>query len=418
MDPNLHKDPPEEGAPPSGANEAPHVLDIFRHAWPVMWERRFPMILFILALAVLETLSDRAVSKLMEPFEPALEGFMTKGPEDPAAAAALSASLEANGAMRLLAGAALPFLLMPFVSFALCRAALSQWDGYAPQASDLAFTLASYLKSLVVFIAVSVYGLALGILSTVFLLPSWALAKANSPGMGAIALIFGVFLWIRLLWPAVRRYFFLQIFVYFRMSDHPGLGGLLRETFGIERSLKAWPSHLNALCGLTLAVLLGIFIAVESVSAMIPAVTPAEPGLILSNAVYLLAFMWPVTAAAGFYRLCLRPSEEVSLPGLQPESEGGAVQEAGAAGQGQTPNGTAGSGQEPGGTDYGQEPGGSGSGQDTGAPGYDQEPGLSDPGDGPGHGSPDAPPAGHAAAPEQESESKPDPENSGRGPGA
>jgi hypothetical protein len=150
-------------------------------------------------------------------------------------------------------------------------------------------------------------------------LPFWGLVKATGGGpgfmVGALAAVAGALLWAKLVWPLVRRYFFLQFFVYFRMSDHPGLGGLLREALGMNAALKAWPSHLNVMCALTLAVVVGVFVIVETAAAMAPSLALREPLLVIANFVYLMAFLWPCTTAAGFYRLCLKPAEDVYLPG-------------------------------------------------------------------------------------------------------
>jgi hypothetical protein len=203
------------------------------------------------------------------------------------------------------------------VSFALCRAALSLWDGYAPSAGDLSLSLACYLKAMAVFLALAVYGLALGVITAILALPVWAIAGSGGAAgypLAVLAFITASVIWLRLLWPRVRRYFFLQFFMYFRISDHPGLGALFREAANIDRDLKAWPMHLNVLCMVTFLVILGIFVAVESVAAMIPDIMPSEPGLTVANLAYLLAFLWPAVTAAGFYRLCLRPYEAETLP--------------------------------------------------------------------------------------------------------
>ncbi|MDR1041988.1 MAG: hypothetical protein LBR80_17840 [Deltaproteobacteria bacterium] len=350
MDPYPDKDPPGAAGPLPEPSEAPEVLDIFRHAWPVIWEKPLPTVLFVLALAAVETLSDLASSRLLEPFAPALQLLMSKGPEDIVTIGSLNAALSAHGGWRLALGAGLPLLVMPFVSFSLCRAALSLWDGYAPAASDLALAAGCYAKALVVFLALSIYGAALGCLTAVLALPFMALLKSHGLGavlfLGLLATAAGLILWLRFVWPMARRYFFLQFFVYFRMSDHPGLGGLISEAVKIDRSLRAWPSHLNALCALTLAVVLGAFILLETVAAMASGPGTRGPLLILSNAAYLMAFLWPAATAAGFYRLCLRPAEDVYLPGATGGGRGGGPMEDGGPDQGDGGRGNWGRGNE------------------------------------------------------------------------
>ncbi|MDR2613250.1 MAG: hypothetical protein LBG06_10685, partial [Deltaproteobacteria bacterium] len=283
------KEPAGGGPPATAGIEPPEILDIFRHAWPVVWERPLPTVLYVAALAVIETLGDRAVSALLEPFGPAMAELMSKGPGDPGAVSGMAAAADVHGGGRLAAGLALPLLLMPFVSFAVCRAAISLWDGYAPAASDLTLSLACYMRALAVFAALSVYGLGLGSLTALAVLPFWAFARGTAGGLllGALALAGAAALWIKLVWPAARRYLFLQFFVYFRISDHPGLGGLFREALALDRTLKAWPSHLNVLCALAFAVILGVFVAASSVAAMAPSLASPEPGLALANAAYL-----------------------------------------------------------------------------------------------------------------------------------
>ncbi|MDR1315150.1 MAG: hypothetical protein LBQ12_16050, partial [Deltaproteobacteria bacterium] len=158
MDPYPEKDLQDGLSPRDGQAEAPDVLDIFRHAWPVIWERPWQAALFVLALAAAEAVADTAAARLLEPFVPAIKEFMVKGPENAEAMAGMNAAAAAHGGWRLALGAFLPFFAMPFVSFALCRAALSLWDGYAPRARDLALAAACYLKALVVFLFLSVYG--------------------------------------------------------------------------------------------------------------------------------------------------------------------------------------------------------------------------------------------------------------------
>ncbi|MDR1081326.1 MAG: hypothetical protein LBQ79_10300 [Deltaproteobacteria bacterium] len=323
MDPYQDKDLRRGGSPPPDPDGTPEVLDIFRHAWPVIWERPVAAVGFVAALALAETVADGVCDRLLAPFTPALAEFLAKGPGDQAAAAQVTRAVEASGGWRLALGCLIPFLMMPFVSFAVCRAALSLWDGYSPRAGDLAFALASYARAFTVFLFLSVYGAALGCLTALMALPLWALVKASGGGpgylFGAVAAVAGALLWAHLVWPLARRYLFLQFFVYFRMSDHPGLGGLLREAVRLNRALVAWPTHLNVLCALTAAVVIGTLVAVGTALAVIPSLEPREPVMFLANGVYLLAFLWPAVTAAGFYRLCLRPAEDVYLPGTGPD---------------------------------------------------------------------------------------------------
>ncbi|MDR1035834.1 MAG: hypothetical protein LBT40_04490 [Deltaproteobacteria bacterium] len=325
MDPSQDKDLSRGGSPPHDPDGTPELLDIFRHAWPVVWERPLAAIGFVAALAVVETVSDRASETLLAPFMPAVSEFMAKGPGDTAAAAGLARAMDTHGGLRLALGTLVPFLVMPFVTFAMCRAALSLWDGYSPRAGDLAFSLASYARALTVFLFLSVYGMALGCLTALMALPLWALVKASGGGpgflVGALASVAGALLWAHLVWPLARRYLFLQFFVYFRMSDHPGLGGLLREAVELNRALAAWPSHLNVLCALALAVAAGALILAGAVLALSSRLEPREASMLFANGIYLTAFLWPAVTAAGFYRLCLRPSEDVYLPGAAPGDE-------------------------------------------------------------------------------------------------
>jgi hypothetical protein len=326
MPPCPDNGPPEGGPDPQRAADAPEALEIFKHAGQVTWEKPLPTALFVLALALVETLSDLACASLLEPFAKPLEGLAAKGPGDAPAVAALREAIGQSGASRLALGMLLPFLTMPFVSFSLCRAALSIWDGYIPGPRDLALALASYFRCLSVFLALALLGMAIGLMTASIALPLWIVSRSLGGGTGrlieAAAVLGGVILWIRFVWPSFRQYFFLQFFVYFRISDHPGLGGLFRETARIYVELKEWPSHLNMMCAQAAMMIVATFVFVQMWAALALNHLPRAAGAFISNAVFLAAFLWPLVGAAGFYRLCLRPTDGDCPPAAAPGGEG------------------------------------------------------------------------------------------------
>jgi hypothetical protein len=123
-------------------------------------------------------------------------------------------------------------------------------------------------------------------------------------GLGA-----GLFFFVRILWPHLRRFLLLQFLVYFRLADGekgPWTGRIWR----LYETLKSYPSHMNQGMGVFALAFFGISIIVGiTLTMLLMASVPTALSSYLSGILYILCLMWPLTALAGFYRLILSPAE-------------------------------------------------------------------------------------------------------------
>jgi hypothetical protein len=283
----------------------------------VLWEKPKVVLLLVLFLACFQTsidsISDGLMSPYVEDFERYTEAISSEGgPSKSAAQAALVSAITAKGPARLILSFLLSFLATPFLGFCLSKGALSLWDGIAPGPRDLWDALLAYPKSLVFFFTVGIYGIILFSISAAMFVPWFALMGRGGPAMviGMILIILAGYLWGRFLWPVMRRFLFLQCFVYFSLSDSPRLSGFFRTTLELDRRLRYWPSHLNHMAAYAFLAFILLFMATGMIMLLLSPVGPDFVPRLVGQYVILLGFLWLTISIAGFYRLCLNPPEE------------------------------------------------------------------------------------------------------------
>ncbi|MDR2459517.1 MAG: hypothetical protein LBE38_01850 [Deltaproteobacteria bacterium] len=310
--------PPEDPGGYSSENlvvvEAPEFRDIFRHSWPVLWEKPKAVLVFVLFLTLLQFAESYISDLLVEPYSETINAMLTAPDmEKVQVQETFSKLIDQYGSWRLLIAAILPFLLLPLISYSCSRAALSMWDGYAPSLTDFTAAFFGYFKALLLTICLLVYCFVLGFISSLMTLP--ALVIYNLTGSNFLALIIltilTIFLWIRFMWPLVRRFLFLQFFVYFRFVDYPGEPGFFRQALAIHKELGLWPRHLNSMFGYACLIVIGVFIPMTILNIILESFVPVEVIYIIDYFVFTLAYLWMVLAASGFYRLCLNPINPV-----------------------------------------------------------------------------------------------------------
>jgi hypothetical protein len=127
--------------------------------------------------------------------------------------------------------------------------------------------------------------------------------------MGAAA---GLFFFVKILWPHLRRFLLLQFLIYFRLTDGetgPWAGRIWR----LYEVLRSYPSHMNQGVAVFLMTFLGAgLISAIIVTMLTMAGIPPLLSKFFGNAILFLGLLWPFTALAGFHRLILSPMESSS----------------------------------------------------------------------------------------------------------
>jgi hypothetical protein len=312
---NYQEFPPDGRGQAAGYTSYPSFPEIFKHAWPVLWEKPKVIILLALFLALVQVSLDQISNILFSPYLQDFQNFAdTSATDKEKAQAALFAAIRAKGALRLFFACAFPFFAAPFVGFCLSRGALSIWDGIRLEFRDILQCLASYPRCLLFFLFLCLYALVLSLLTMAMCLPglvlSKLLGKAGFLLVAALVMATGYF-WVRFLWPVVRRFLFIQFFAFFHISDHPGGSDLIKNVWDLDQLLKFWPSHLNYMALYTFLTIFVIFIPVGIIQFALMAVRPEILSLLVGQFILFFGVLWPAIAIAGFYRICLGPPEDI-----------------------------------------------------------------------------------------------------------
>ncbi|MDR1309850.1 MAG: hypothetical protein LBL95_08165 [Deltaproteobacteria bacterium] len=293
--------------------------EIFWHSWRVLWERPGPFLTALLALSLLSKAFSLAGNGLMGPFSEAV-GLSMGGQFDLEALGEEVRRLAAiHGYRPLVAGLAVPWLLGPFTNLALASLALNLWDGYQAGTRDLGFAARRYPAALLVTVITSLMGVAV-VVMVVLVCSPMALLHSMGRGQGhslpvylalsSAGLLVGLLLFIRVVWPFLRRYVFLQFLTFFGMvegQEGPLLGRLALTFSG----LKAFPRHLNQAVFIMLAQFLVFTLALSIVQVILSlARLPGVAGDLVVQFLSFIAISWFIVALAGFFRLCLAPARQ------------------------------------------------------------------------------------------------------------
>jgi hypothetical protein len=295
--------------------------EIFKHAWPILFERPKQLMIVIAAMAVASEVVDALGLILQAPYTPYFEAF-GKSLENPGGegGGALKEGLEKLGYSRLLLSGLLPCLAAPFIWLTMCHATLSIWDGWRIGRQSILFALRRYLAGLKILAIISCFAIFLFLFSLLSLIPlllvqgmvgrggmaagNWLLTML---GVGA-----GLFFFVKILWPHLRRFLLLHFLVYFRLADGetgPWTGRILR----LYDALRACPSHMNQGVAVFLLTFLGAAFTSSIILTMLTmAGAPAFAANLAGSAVIFAFLLWPFTALAGFYRLIISPAEPSS----------------------------------------------------------------------------------------------------------
>jgi hypothetical protein len=324
---NYQNTPPEGYGYENTPYTYPSFSDIFKHAWPVLWEKPRVIICLVLFITAFQTCFDQVSNVLFEPYTKDFSALAASGEANTEKAQeAFINAVKEKGSLQLILAILIPFLATPFLSFCLSKGALSIWDGFMPSLRDIGQALASYPKCLLFLLGLCFYGFVLSFLTLAMCTPSLLIFRLTGKAgvlLGGFAFIITVYLWIKFLWPIVRRFLFLQFFVFFHISDHPGGTDLFKKILEMDRQLKYWPSHLNYMALNTFLTILVLFIAVTMIELALLAFCPNLVARFVGQFMIILGMCWPIIAIAGFYRICLCPPEDQPpTPQYQPEYPG------------------------------------------------------------------------------------------------
>ncbi|MDR1545472.1 MAG: hypothetical protein LBU12_01885 [Deltaproteobacteria bacterium] len=314
-----------QARPPDFASEAPATWEIFKHAWPVVWENPPRLFLFVfLPLAAAGTVIDLAGDALLAPYMSSFLDFWTKtDAEKRLAVEALGRSVAEFGRGRFAAGLLLSWLATPLTLLAQIRAALRLWDGFDVSADELKFAVRRYPEALKVSLLVSVFGLFLCLFGSLAFWP-FLILKSLFAGaslhvrslVGLLGTAMGAYFLIKVFWPHLRRFAMLEATAFLQLVDGAA-GPWIARLAALYRHLHRFPAHLNqgalilAACALGWVVVFSVFAGLMDV---LPAPEPAD--LFLGRTLYFVALMWPLTGLAGLYRLVLFPPDDEAPGGL------------------------------------------------------------------------------------------------------
>jgi hypothetical protein len=308
--PNSDKYPEQEKSV-----NVPSFGEILRHAWPVLWEKPVAFLLFALFIVVILLAMDFLTNALLEPYAPYFESVLNMpgaGESEPADMADL---LKEHGVMRIFLAFLAPFLLITLLNLTMCRGALSMWDGYSPSSRDFTMSLSGYPKALAFSVIYALCWSFIFFLIFFLCIPGYLILQFAGPNFGVvsflIAAIITFVLFITLLWRIVKPFFFFQFFFFFVMADHPLFPNFLNRAVGIFFDLRKWPRYLNSMVGYAFLIFLGVSIPMEFLIMALRNVLSYYVLNALANFVLILAYMWFLTALAGFHRICLYPLDQI-----------------------------------------------------------------------------------------------------------
>jgi hypothetical protein len=313
---------PPGGSVLQGERNYPSFPDIFKHAWPVLWEKPRTAIYLALFLAIVQLAIDLISNGLMAPYAKDFQAAAQAAAQgNESLQKELYLAVLAHGKLRLFLAFLIHFLGAPFMGFCLAKGALSIWDGFTPEPRDIWVAIAKYPVCLIIFIILCVYAFVLAFITIIMGTPMFMVGRLSASGANFLIMLLAVaasvFLWCRLIWPVVRRFLFLQFFLYFHISDYPN-GSDRVSMWDFDQYLKHWPTHLNYMALCTLLSIMAIFIPVTLLQEIFLIISESTFVQMLSEFVaqflIFLGLLWPSLAIAGFYRLCLFPPED-ELPG-------------------------------------------------------------------------------------------------------
>ncbi|MDR2367151.1 MAG: hypothetical protein LBF58_03435 [Deltaproteobacteria bacterium] len=293
--------------------------DIFRNSWKVLWEKPKPLLTILATLAVLSIVFEYMGLYILGPFGSLFDKVLMGQANADEFLSELRKLIEEQGSLPLLLGKLVPWLLAPLINLSLARVALNLWDGYQIGLNDILFSLGKYLVALyvtvlVAIMAVFMFGLTLAAGLPMAVIHSLTFGAGLPGGSFAFLSIFGfaasLFLFIKFVWPILRRYFFLQYLAFFAMAEGES-GNWAYKLLLIFRRLNSYGRALHQAILTVLVVFLALNVGLFVLSAMLSAVGAPTPLIKLAaQLVYLIAVAWFIVALSGFYRLCLAPEPE------------------------------------------------------------------------------------------------------------
>jgi hypothetical protein len=290
--------------------------EIFKNSWQVLWEKPKPLLIILVLLTVLTLVFDMIGNHILGPFNVLFMEAMQGKYNAQDFMAELKKLIEQQGNLPLILGKVVPWLFGPLANLTLARVALNLWDGYQIGLLDLFYALEKYLIALYITFILVILGLLMFILSFLSGLPM-GLIHALAYGTGLPSPVFffvtlfgfiaSIFIFLRYVWPILRRYFFLNYMAFFSMVEgHSGLW--TRRLANIFQRLKFYPHHLNQAIIIALAIYLSLFLVLSVISViMVLLALPSTVVSFLTQFIYLIVASWLIVALSGFYRLCLAP---------------------------------------------------------------------------------------------------------------
>jgi hypothetical protein len=288
--------------------------EIFKNSWKVLWERPKPMLQVVAAVTVLTMLFDLLGGRILGPFAVIIGEAMQGKYQVEEFRSVLLQAIETYGAFPLIAGKLVPWIAAPLANLTLACVALNLWDGYKVSFDDILFSARNYPAAL--YISILVTCLSIIVLAMIFL-SSLPMGIVHGLGFGAkfpypvfmfAALLgFGVslFLFLKYVWPVLRRYLFLNYMAFFSLIDDQS-GGWVNRLIGLFRQLHHFPRHMHQAIIIVLVLYLGLFLVLSIISIILFTLNlPMFLVTLITQFFYMIVATWLLVALSGFYRLCL-----------------------------------------------------------------------------------------------------------------
>ncbi|MDR2387081.1 MAG: hypothetical protein LBE80_05780 [Deltaproteobacteria bacterium] len=301
--------------------------DIFKNSWKILWENPKPLVLVLVSLSVLQIIFDYIGIYFLGPFYEIIEAAMRGQYTGQEFLGAFKETIDKFGTYPLIMGKLVPWLLGPFMSLTLARSALNLWDGYQIGLNDLGFALkkyhlALYITILVALLAIFLFGLIFATFLPMVIIHTLSFGAGLPGALFSILSIFGflvsLFLFIKFVWPLVRRYLFLQYMGFFSLVEGFS-GNWVNALMILFRKLKAYPRPLNQAIITILALFLSLSFVLLIVSAILANFKiPNSLIELATEFIYLICLSWILVALSGFYRLYLAPEPSEPSPDLAP----------------------------------------------------------------------------------------------------
>ncbi|MDR3203495.1 MAG: hypothetical protein LBV23_01950 [Deltaproteobacteria bacterium] len=289
-------------------------FEIFKHVWPVLWEKPKLYLPIILVVSALTVGFDGLSQLFLNDYETYLDTMVADQSISRAEAFQnLVNFIKENGLGLFAFGLFIPFLAAPFVSLAHCKATLDLFDGYDPSLKVVGFAARKYLTALWVAGALALWGCLVFTLFIISFIPFMFLNRsvagqgftlgglaANLAGIGICVIIF-----LKFLWPHVRRIIVLSFLIYFQIAD--GFHGQwimrLRRSY---TSLALFPRHLNQAVAIMIGLIFITTLPLGLLSYLLTTVNLDQMFInIIGQFIFHLSMAWFILSLAGFYRLVL-----------------------------------------------------------------------------------------------------------------